>query len=243
MFAKHRSIQHASGVQVGPRGLATSSADINFRQDRLRRGVGRACVGLLGLLAVVGSVGCGSRSAGLEVRSGADEAGAPARVEGALRVNDIFEVYVYGEEGLPKRYRVSDDGSVVFPFLGSLPVAGQTPNKLSEALRDAYIDRGIFRNPQVVVFLSESSDDTVSVVGAVKSPGALVMKPGFTVVQAISMAGGFTALSAKDRTVVTRKVGSVLQRFKVEAGRASSGEAPDFELEIGDIIFVPERIF
>lgn len=241
MVADNKVAKCTGVCALGVGGHAQASSC--FGRSQTLRGWIASIVPLLGLLCLSQLLGCGSRASGAGVISAARDSSAPTRVEGALRAKDIFEVYIYGEEALPKRFRVSDDGSVVFPFLGSVPVAGKTPNELAAALRDAYIERGIFRNPQVVVFLSESSDETVSVVGAVKSPGALVMKPGFTVVQAISMAGGFTALSAKDRTVVTRKVGTELQRFKVEAGRASSGEAPDFELEIGDIIFVPERIF
>jgi polysaccharide export outer membrane protein len=64
-----------------------------------------------------------------------------------------------------------------------------------------------------------------------------------TVVQAISMAGGFSSLADRDGTVVTRRINEEIIRYRVPVLRVSKGQAEDIEVAAGDIIFVPERLF
>jgi polysaccharide export outer membrane protein len=77
----------------------------------------------------------------------------------------------------------------------------------------------------------------------VAKPGTLPIVPGMTLIHAVSQAGGFTALAAKDDTVVTRRVGGKLERYRIEVSRITRGDAEDFSLRTGDIVFVPERVF
>jgi len=67
--------------------------------------------------------------------------------------------------------------------------------------------------------------------------------PGMTVVQAISMAGGFSSLADRDATVVTRRIDEEIIRYRVPVDRVTKGQAADIEVAAGDIIFVPERMF
>lgn len=187
-------------------------------------------------------VACGGTPAGpprhAPVSSVAGEAASDA-----LQPGDLFDVFVYGEDALPKRFRVADDGSFAFPFVGRLKAAGLTPVDLAEDLAERLKAQKVLQRPQVVVFVAETAARTISVAGAVKSPGTLELRAGMTVVEAISQAGGFLPLAARDSTVVTREVDGQPKRFSVQAGKASGGEARDFVLHQGDIVFVPERVF
>ena len=66
---------------------------------------------------------------------------------------------------------------------------------------------------------------------------------GMTVVQAISMAEAFSALADRDGTIVTRRLGKEIIRYRVPVARVTKGQAEDIEVAAGDIIFVPERLF
>jgi polysaccharide export outer membrane protein len=63
------------------------------------------------------------------------------------------------------------------------------------------------------------------------------------VIEAIGAAGGLTALASGNSAILTRRVDGQLKRFKVPVESISEGEAEDFTLQSGDIVFVPERIF
>lgn len=166
----------------------------------------------------------------------------PAKTS-SLGPGDTFEVSVYGEEDLSGKHRVAEDGSISFPLVGQVDVAGKGPAEIAIAIKTALRDRKVLRDPHVSVFLLEQTSSQISVVGAVAKPGSYTLTRFMTVVQAIGAAGGLTALASGDNTIVTRKANAELKRFKVPVNSIAEGRANDFPLEAGDIVFVPERIF
>ncbi len=160
-----------------------------------------------------------------------------------LGPGDVFEVTVYGEKELSGKYKVAKDGSIDFPLVGRVVVAGKEPTEVSDDISKQLREGQILRNPQVSVFVTEYASKRVSVVGAVSKPGTFPMSSGLTVVQAISLAGGFTALASRNDTLVTRRDNQKTERFRVPVERVTEGRADDFALQAGDIIYVPERLF
>ncbi|MBN1652971.1 MAG: polysaccharide biosynthesis/export family protein [Deltaproteobacteria bacterium] len=160
-----------------------------------------------------------------------------------LGPGDVFEVNVYGDKDLSGKHKVAKDGSIDFPLVGRVVVAGKEPTEVSEDIARKLIEGEILLNPQVSVFVTEYVSKRVSVVGAVSRPGTFPMSSGLTVVQAISLAGGFTSLASRNETLVTRRDNQKTERFRVPVERVAEGRADDFALQAGDIIYVPERLF
>lgn len=164
-------------------------------------------------------------------------------VDASLGPGDAFDVRVFGEKELSGDYQVANDGSIFFPLIGRLHVAGKDSHVVSEEIATALKQKDILRDPHVTVRVRETMSKRFSVLGAVAKPGTLSMVPGMTIVQAISQAGGFTPLASKDETVVTRRSGGKLNRYRVVVTEITRGNADDFVVSPGDIIFVPERVF
>jgi polysaccharide export outer membrane protein len=160
-----------------------------------------------------------------------------------LGPGDVFDVRVYGEEDLSGRYRVSQDGSIDFPFIGRVAVEGREPTEVVDALTTSLRDGGILRAPQVSVMVVEYNSKKITVMGAVSHTGQYALTAGLTLAQAISLAGGFTALANPGATMVTRREEGALRRFRIDVDDISRGRATDFVLRAGDIVFVPERPF
>ncbi len=154
---------------------------------------------------------------------------------------DVFGVRVYGEEDLSSDYRVSQDGTIDFPLIGRLHVAGLEPTQVADALQDRLREGRILAAPQVSIVVREYNSKRVSVLGAVRTPGSFPMRSGLRVVEAISLAGGFTALANRDATIVTRRIGNEVRRFRVSVDQITSGHEPDVPLRAGDIVHIPER--
>lgn len=159
-----------------------------------------------------------------------------------LGPEDVFALRVYGEEDLSGSYRVEADGTIDFPFIGQTHVAGQQPNDVANLVERRLLEEEILRAPQVSVYVLEYASKRISVVGAVASPGTFPMTAGLTVVQAISLAGGFKDASSNS-TVLTRRVDGELRRFSVRANDITRGRAADVPVQSGDIIFVPGSAF
>jgi polysaccharide export outer membrane protein len=83
----------------------------------------------------------------------------------------------------------------------------------------------------------------VYVTGAVKTPGGFVLedRPTLTVLQAISMAGGFTGTAARKsaRILKTQADGSKTEVL-INLSRILNGKAEDTTLAANDILFVPD---
>ncbi len=185
----------------------------------------------------IGSLACAKR--GVQ----ATEVPPPATDDTTLGPGDTFSVRVYGEEALTGTHQVAPDGTINFPLLGAVQVNGLEPTEVATEIQAELANRDLLRNPHVSVYVEQYASKRVSVVGAVANPGTFSLQPGMTVVQAISMAGGFSSLADRDATVLTRHVGGELVRYRVPVARVTKGQAKDIEVAAGDIIFVPERLF
>lgn len=189
------------------------------------------------LLALILVVAACNRSAASRLQS------VPEAPDTALGPGDIFEIRVFGEQALTGKYQVSSDGTIRYPFLGSVLIAGKDVNQVASEIAASLKERELLLDPQVYVYLEQSNSKRISVLGAVSNPGTFPIVAGMTLVHAISNAGGFTPLASKDDTVITRKVNGELHRYRVAVTAVTRGDANDFTLRAGDIVFIPERVF
>ena len=161
----------------------------------------------------------------------------------SLGAGDTFDVRVYGQENLTDTYRVAQDGTIDFPLIGRVEVSGLEPTEVADLLAARLEEDGYLIEPQVSILVQEYKSKRISVMGAVAASGTFPMQSGLTVVEAISLAGGFTALANRNDTVVTRRVDGGVRRFRVSVDEITRGRAEDFPLHAGDIVYVPERLF
>jgi protein involved in polysaccharide export with SLBB domain len=64
-----------------------------------------------------------------------------------------------------------------------------------------------------------------------------------TLIQAISMAGGLSAVANSAHVNLTRKTPTGQVTVSVDVGAINDGRAPDVPLQAGDQIYVHERLF
>ncbi|MFN3200097.1 MAG: polysaccharide biosynthesis/export family protein [Bradymonadia bacterium] len=156
-----------------------------------------------------------------------------------LGPSDVFEVRVYQEKELSGTYRVGSDGTFDFPLIGQVKADGETPSSLAKVITER-LSTQYLRDPQVSVFVKEFNSKKVFVLGEVNKPGTFPFEDDMTIVQAITLAGGFKNLADKDKTVVTRRRGEREKKFVVPVEKIGKGQAQNIELKPGDIIFVPQ---
>lgn len=159
-----------------------------------------------------------------------------------LGPGDVFEVKVFQDESLSNVFMVGAEGTINFPLVGRVEVAGRTPNQVAEAIR-ARLKEGYVRDPIVSVLLKKSNSKKVFVFGQVRKPGTFSYEDKMTIVQAITMAGGFTEVAWLDRTNVTRIEEGTERKYVVAITKILDGALSNFVLQPGDIVFVPESIF
>ncbi|MAK90455.1 MAG: capsular biosynthesis protein [Oceanospirillaceae bacterium] len=117
-----------------------------------------------------------------------------------LGAGDQISISVYDEPDLSiEKVRIGPSGSISYPLLGEIQVAGLSPeefeNSLIKGLKGPYLV-----NPSVTVSVVEYRPFYVT--GEVSKPGSYPFHPGLTIDKAISVAGGFTERASKSKIYV-----------------------------------------
>jgi protein involved in polysaccharide export with SLBB domain len=159
-----------------------------------------------------------------------------------LGPGDVFEVRVFQEPDLSGVYRLSSDGSINFPLCGHMELGGLSVAAATDQFTKC-LSAGYLRNPHVSLFIKEYNSKKVFVFGEVQKAGTFQYEDGMNIVQAITLAGGFSQRAARNSTSVIRKHDGVDQKIPVAVEDIGLGRADNFMLHPGDIIFVPESMF
>ena len=160
-----------------------------------------------------------------------------------LSPNDQVAVDVFGEDDLRANGRLSPEGNLNVPLLGSIHLAGLTPTQAASRLTELY-SRDYLVNPKINVTLVSYGSRRFTMLGQIGHPGIFEMAPeGIDLLEAVAMAGGYTRIAAPERITVRRHTATGEQIIKVNAKRFTKGKGGGFRVEPGDTITVGESIF
>lgn len=168
---------------------------------------------------------------------------APPSEKTIVGAGDVVMMEIVGEKDLPKEYTVSSNGTVDLPYVQTIDVAGLEPQEIARLIRERLIEKKILSDPSVIVQVKEYNSRRVVLLGQVAKPGTFPLTSGLTLIQAISLAGGLTAIANDDRVTLTRKVGNKTQTVVLSVEAITSGISEDIPLQSGDRIYVYERMF
>src|SRR5207247_3037135 len=119
-----------------------------------------------------------------------------------IQPNDVLSIFVWKEPNLSEKVTVRPDGRISFPLVQDMQAAGLNPgqlkNKIEESLRE-YIEV-----PNVTVIVEAIQSYKIYVTGKVGKPGAIMSEKQISVLQEISMAGGFLEFANQSETVIIR---------------------------------------
>jgi polysaccharide export outer membrane protein len=162
--------------------------------------------------------------------------------EYVLAPNDSIEMLVFREPDLTTRATISRDGTVQFPLINDIRIAGMTIKQARNMIRDRY-NSDYLVEPQVSLGVTKFADRKFTIIGQVKSPGTYTLSSGegINLIEAIGMAGGFTRIADKRNVLVKRGYGGAAQTIKVNVKKMTEGssQAP-LEITAGDVISVGE---
>lgn len=160
-----------------------------------------------------------------------------------MGAGDVFWVQIIGERDLPTEYQIGPDGYVNLPYIHRVYVEGLEPQEISDLIAHKMIEAKILSDPSVIVRVREYASKHILILGQVARVGSYPFTPGQTLVRAISMAGGFSAIAKKDHVRLTRKLKSGTRTVIVNLDSIMEGKSSDILLQAGDQIYVEERIF
>lgn len=121
-----------------------------------------------------------------------------------LGPGDVLAVSVWGYEDLQiKELQVSPEGKLSFPLVGEVQAEGITTSQLTEILTGGLSQ--YVKNPKVTVNIFKPRTTRVYVLGKVAKPGMYELEKQHNLLDAIGIAGSYTAEAAKKKVYIIRK--------------------------------------
>jgi polysaccharide biosynthesis/export protein len=156
-----------------------------------------------------------------------------------IQPSDLLEIFVWKEPELSRRVLVRPDGRISFPLIQDLQAAGLTPPQLKvkiEGLLEEYIAA-----PNVTVIVDSIQHYRIYVTGKVNSPSSFVLEKPITVLQALSLAGGFQEFASESdiKIVRTYETEYVYLPFNYRDVIRGRNTAQNIYLRPGDVVVVP----
>lgn len=154
---------------------------------------------------------------------------------------DVLEIMVWKNADLSRTVTVRPDGKVSLPLIGDIQASGLSTEELKNVVTQRMKD--YIATPEVSVLVSDIKSYFYYILGEVVKPGKYALKERLTVLQAVSMAGGFTPFASKNGMAVFRKdpATSTETKFRIRYDDIISSEDPKKNLVIqsGDTIVIP----
>ena len=169
-----------------------------------------------------------------QVQAGADE-------QGSYKINpgDILQISVWKEEELQREVRVLPDGSVSFPLVGIVFIAGKDITTIQAELTKKMAD--YIADPVLNISISQVAGNIVYVIGQVNNPGQFIMYQPMDMMQILSLAGGLTTFAKANDIIILRRGEKGRAAIEFEYGELEDGDDLDKNhlLKSGDVIVVP----
>jgi len=157
---------------------------------------------------------------------------------------DLIDIKVFNVPELNITVRVSGNGLITLPLIGNVKAEGFSRSQLEGKLATK-LEKNYLKNAQVTVFIKEYHSKMVSVIGAVNKPGNHELYGEKTILELISLAGGFTSDASK-KIIIIRKLKdgkSISLKIDVNELMVEGNPKLNVPLKVGDIINIPAESF
>jgi polysaccharide export outer membrane protein len=152
-----------------------------------------------------------------------------------IGVQDVLHVLVWRENDLTGDKVVRPDGKISFPLIGELQASGLTPEQLGKDITAALTK--LINGPEVTVSLVSVNSKRYYIDGEVNKTGEFKLVTPTTILEALSIAGGFREFAKTTKIRILR--GATMLKFNYKEVSHGKKMEQNILLENGDHIIVP----
>jgi polysaccharide export outer membrane protein len=186
---------------------------------------------VLGLAACSSPIALTATPASKSASGVGNTAVAPAQPTVKLEKGDKLRVTVFNEPQLSGEFAVDAAGTIAFPLIGQVEVAGLGVREVEKRLTDRLNGKYLVKPKISVEILSQQP---FYILGEVTKSGEYPVRPGLNVVGAVALAGGFSPRATTSYVLIRRASEKEERQYALE---------PSVLVYPGDMITVPERFF
>lgn len=153
---------------------------------------------------------------------------------------DLVKIQVFEIPTLSGDFRVETDGSIDFPLIGSVMVQGMSEHQLAVHLK-SLLEEKYVQQASVTVEVREFRSRPISVIGAVAKPGPLELSGRWTLLEALTAAGGIVGNHGDVIHILRRSSLGLSDQLTIRVSDLFLKADPRANIPIdpGDVINVP----
>lgn len=170
---------------------------------------------------------------------------SPARAQSggnAYRIGarDLLEIRVFEVDELNVDRRVSENGAVNLPLVGDVPVTGLNEAEAAQKIKEV-LESKILQRASVTVQVREFRSRPISLIGAVRNPGSLSFSGRWTLLEALTAAGGLTDNHGDVIHVLRRSDNGLSDQVTIDVDELLVRADPRVNIPLfaGDLINIP----
>jgi polysaccharide export outer membrane protein len=151
---------------------------------------------------------------------------------------DQIRISVWENKELTLDLVVRPDGKISMPLIQDVVAEGQTATELANTIQQRLV--AFIKEPQVSVIVLQVNAPKFFVIGNVAKPGTFPLRGETSILQALSLAGGFTQFASPRSIKLIRNTAGKQEVRKVNYNKIidADGEG-NYLLKSGDTIVVP----
>src|SRR3990167_9063365 len=174
-----------------------------------------------------------------DVSSSLEEGGEGSYVIGP---ENLIQIKILGQAGVNQIYRVDEAGFVNHALVGPVHLGGLTVTEV-EKLMESKLAGDYIINPQVSAFILEHSH--FSLLGEIRKPGSYEILGRASIIEAISMAGGFTPVANQRDVKIHRKNAEKQETITIDTTKITQrgDRSSDIYIEADDVVVVSKSFF
>ena len=169
-------------------------------------------------------------------RSFAPAGDIPIPTDYVIGPGDTVVVQLYGKDNVEHELTVTRDGTLLFPGIGPIPVAGMKFSQMQKELQNR-VQRQII-GARAAITLGPLRSIRVFVLGDVEKPGSYAVSSLSTLTNALLASGGVTPTGSL-RDIQLKRDGQIVTRLDFYDLLLRGDTRNDARLLPGDVIFVP----
>lgn len=156
-----------------------------------------------------------------------------------LDYGDVLEIQLIGQKNTKNTYELYRDGSIVFPDIGKLTLAGMTLMEANKYIKSKVSN--IYIGTEAFVSIINIRDINVVIAGNAYNPGVYTISGNSNALHALSMAGGVDEFGSY-RNIKVKRDNKIIGTIDLYELLIYGNNVANFRLQSGDIIFVEPYI-
>ena len=157
-----------------------------------------------------------------------------------IGAGDVIRISVFQNPNLTLETRVSDDGTINYPLIGTVKIGGLSLPAAQQVIAKALNDGNYIRQPQVSILPLQVRSSQVSVLGQVNKAGRYPLETADTrVSEIIAIAGGISPGGADVAIITGERAGKPFRKeIDIAALFLDKRSAEDIAVSGGDVIYI-----